>query len=476
MSFNLFSRAGAAVLVAATCASAASIQGPSSSATPYVVGAQPGVVSKSILAVGDSVPSPDGAAAYRMAGIPDGLGAFDNGDGTFTLLMNHEIRTGQGAVRAHGADGAFVSKWIIRKGSLEVVSGEDLIREIALWSPATNDYAAPARGVALNRLCSADLAAPSAFFDSATGLGYDGRLFMNGEEAGTEGRAFAHGLDGTSWELPRLGKFSWENSVPSPGAGASTVVVGLDDTSGGQLYVYVGRKANEGSPVDRAGLTGGTLYGVKVAAFPEEDETTGIPSGTVFSLHSFGDVANRTGAWLEAESNANGLTAFRRPEDGAWDPNRPNDFYFVTTDRFDGFSRLWRLRFHDVRNPALGGTIAMLLDGTERPQMMDNLTVSDRGRVLIQEDPGGNPHLAKIWQYDIASGSLDLVAQHDPERFVPGAPEFLTFDEESSGIIDVSSILGAGWFLLDVQAHYALPGELVQGGQLLAIHVPPGRR
>jgi len=44
-----------------------------------------------------------------------------------------------------------------------------------------------------------------------------------------------------------------------------------------------------------------------------------------------------------------------------------------------------------------------------------------------------------------------MVAQHDPLRFLTGAPLFLTQDEESSGIIDATSILGPGWFLLDVQ-------------------------
>ena len=32
----------------------------------------------------------------------------------------------------------------------------------------------------------------------------------------------------------------------------------------------------------------------------------------------------------------------------------------------------------------------MPLDGTEGQQMMDNITVDDRGNVLLQEDPGGN--------------------------------------------------------------------------------------
>ena len=75
-----------------------------------------------------------------------------------------------------------------------------------------------------------------------------------------------------------------------------------------------------------------------------------------------------------------------------------------------------------------------------------------------------------------AGSSYQPVAQHDADRFAPGAPNFLTQDEESSGIIDVSDILGDGWFLLDVQAHYATTTELVEGGQLLALHYPPGKK
>ena len=54
-----------------------------------------------------------------------------------------------------------------------------------------------------------------------------------------------------------------------------------------------------------------------------------------------------------------------------------------------------------------------------------------------------------------------------------GAPG--STNEESSGIIEAFDLLGAGWYLLDVQAHYALPGdpEIVEGGQLLAMYVDP---
>lgn len=468
------------VAVAAGVAAAATfawdVTGPSSSQSPYLVRSQAGVITKSILTVGDAV------GGYRLAGLPDGLGAFDNGDGTFTVLANHEIRTGRGAVRAHGASGSFVSRWTIRKGSLAIVSGGDLIQQIATWNTAAGSFNPPTSGVGLNRLCSADLPPVSALFDAASGLGYAGRLFMDGEEGGAEGRAFAHALDGTSYELASLGKFAWENSVARPVAGPTTVVVGTDDGGGGQVYVYAGQKRSAGNPAEKAGLTGGSLYGIKVAGFVIENVASGIPSGTRFTGAPLGDVSATTGAQLETASDAAGVTEFLRPEDAAWDPSNPNDLYFVTTAGFTGRSRLWRLRFDDPADPAAGGTIDQLLEGTEdggtgeRLHMLDNLTVDDRGNVMLQEDPGKQPYLARIWQYDIESDSLTEVAAHDPERFAVGAPQLLTNDEESSGIIDVSSILGEGWYLLDVQAHYTHPDPaLVEGGQLLAMHVPPGK-
>ncbi len=111
----------------------------------------------------------------------------------------------------------------------------------------------------------------------------------------------------------------------------------------------------------------------------------------------------------------------------------------------------------------------MLLDGSEGQKMMDNFGITKKDTLIIQEDPGGQDHLARVWAYNPRTDQLVEVAQHDPARFTPGAAGFLTRDEESSGVIDVSKILGEGWFLLDVQAHYSLGGELVEGGQLLAM-------
>lgn len=447
------------------------ITGPSSSQSPYVVGSKPGVVTVSLLSVGDSVNSkPDGVTPYRMAGIPDGLGAFDNGDNTFTLLMNHEIASNRGVVRDHGFIGSFVSKWIVDKESLSILHGEDLIKELFQWSGG--GFVLATRPI--SRLCSADLPEVTAFFNPVSGLGYEGMIFLNGEEAGNEGRAFAHLLDGRSFELPWLGKFSWENAVAHPETGEKTVVVGLDDSGSGQVYVYRGDKSSSIDPLAAAGLREGSLLGVKVEGLLKETDATAIIAAP-FTVVDFGNVVNKTGAELETESNAAGVTAFNRPEDGAWDPKNPGDFYFVTTASFGGKSRLWRLRFNDPSNPAAGGIATVILNGTEGPKMMDNMTISKRGSIFIQEDVGNQPHLGRIWRYSIATGTLEIVAAHDANRFLPGSLNFLTADEESSGMIPMDDILGTGWYLADVQAHYN-PGdtELVEGGQLIAIHFPSG--
>jgi hypothetical protein len=463
----------AAVVTSIAAAAPGGSSGPSSSQDPYLVRSEPGVVVKSILTTGDTVPKA-GGGTYRMVGIPDGLGAFDNGDGTFTLLANHELEPNTGVARAHGGTGAFVSKWVIRKDDLSVVSGQDLIQQVNLWNGSAY---VPTANVKFTRFCSADLAPKSAFFNDATAKGYDGRLLLNGEET-SGGRGFAHTLGGTSYETPWFGKMAFENSLANPGTGDRTVVVSQDDQGGdrGQVYVYAGdKKATGSTPVERAGLTGGTLYGIKVNGFPFESPATGIPDGTRFSAFSFGDASAKSGAQLESDSNANLVTQFQRPEDGAWDPQNANVYYFVTTDQYPGFSRLWRLTFDDAAHPELGGVIDMLLDGTEGQQMLDNITPNGRNQIVALEDIGNQPALGKVWLYDIASDTMTQVAQHDPDRFSPGGSNFLTQDEESSGVIDAAAILGEGWYLLDTQAHYPIPGELVEGGQLMAMHIPPGK-
>ena len=213
------------------------------------------------------------------------------------------------------------------------------------------------------------------------------------------------------------------------------------------MYVYVGEKKATGNPAERAGLTGGKLFGVKVAGVPLEPVNTGVPSGTAFTAVDLGDVKNKTGAQLQAESVAAGVTEWQRPEDASWDPKHPNDLYFAITSSFTTQSKLYRLRFVDPANPAAGGKVDQLLDGTEnggtaeRFHMLDNITVDTRGHVMLQEDPGNQAYLARIWQYDIKRDALTEVATFDPALFTPGAAELphagRGVDRESSTPSDI---------------------------------------
>lgn len=517
----------------------------------YLVPVMPGVIVRPIATAGDALPAGavatgvaiGGGATKTVVGVPDGLGAFDNGDGTFTLVANHELGRTSGTTRDHGQAGSFVSRLVINSSSLAVGTLSDQISSVLYFSAGGGTWSGSPSGgftAALDRLCSGDLPAPTAFYNSANGKGLPptNRFFMSGEETSiaggspTGGRAFAHAVSGAyagqSVQLPHLGLAAWENLVACPFEQDLTVVIALDDTTPGQLYVYTGQKqtlaAVDNNAVDwarAAGLVGGTLSTVVANGQLYEQRTAeagfvGVGAGKGVALR-FGlsqvappaTVAAYTAdTAMDARTATVGGTYFLRPEDGAWDPVNQDTFYFLTTDRFDtvknggsgaasatiGRTRLWRLQFDSIANPSAGGTITMLIDGSEDPgpQMLDNLTVDRFGRVVMQEDPGNADHAAAVWVYDTNLGTLHKVAKHDPSRFgdrgygsagvdgaklssvVPFDAGAAKSDEESSGIIDAQELLGPGWFLCGVQAHSStgMDATTVERGQIDALYVP----
>lgn len=487
-------------------------QGPSSSQASYIIAIAPGVEFTSILTAGDAAGN-----GYRMSGIPDGLGAYDNGDGTITVLMNHEIDNLGGAVRAHGARGAFVSEWVIDKRTLRVISGNDLIKNVYGWNTAAQQSDSLPGTVTFNRFCSADLAQPKAFFNPRSHLGTPARIFLNGDESGANGFAVAHVATGpnkgNSFILGKLNAATngsggtavggWENLLANPFAQDKTVVIGTNDggtgTMKGSLVVYVGAKTDAGSDADKAGLTNGVIKFIKVDGVSWEIgdtvlRTTGILSGARFTL-------------------ADSPTVFSRPEDGAWNPRNPSEFYFATTDQLDktdlaggaqiGGTRLWRLAFDDIRNVEAGGRIDILLDsttlpggvGVDKPDMLDNISVNTDGTLTLLEDAGDAEHNGKMWQFNPADGSLTLLARLNPAlfgdivggSFVAGTH---TRDEETSGVIDITGLLdrrdGRKYLLFVAQNHAAAaslqalgalnaaadPVATFQGGQLLLMSAP----
>ena len=492
------------------------ITGPSSSQTPYLTPTAPGWSSTSILTVGDTI------GGYQMVGIPDGLGAFDNGNGTMTVLANHELGNTSGTVRGSGAIGAFVSKWVINTSTWQVISGGDLVTSAAnqmMWNGTT--WAQPSTPYAIARLCSADLPKAAAFWDSSTSYGYDGRIFMNGEETGVEGKAFAWIVTGTDagkmYELPHLGKNSWENALArssygvSPGAAnlLQTAVALTDDSTPGEVFLYLGTKTNTGNAVQKAGLTNGQVYGIKVNAATGYtgavvyEAATGI-NGTFLLAPIFTNstIAAKTGAEFQAAATTAGTTQFARPEDAHWLDH--DSLLFATTgatvNSISVTSKIYQLDFNsDATNGLLttGGNISVVvnsanmtgLDGA-KATTFDNLTVGEDGKLYIQEDPGNNAYVAKHWVVDLSQSTQALrestavqIFESDRSRFTTGATQFQTIDEEHSGIIDITSIVndgitGSKWFLVATQNHAAATGAsaatLVEGGQFIALNYKVG--
>jgi len=213
---------------------------------------------------------------------------------------------------------------------------------------------------------------------------------------------------------------------------------------------------------------------------------------------------NQSGAEQNAEAAVEGLT-LNRIEDGAFDPRNRNAFYFVTTEGGAGTvpgvrdgGGLWRLTFDNVDDPSAGGTLELLLDGSEAIGLNkpDNLTFdANGGDLLIQEDPGNNAHVARIVAYRTSDGATAEVARFDDALFDPvvAGANLVTADEESSGIIDVTSIYApvpqsieeaiteanfsarGGRFLFDAQVHTANglndPVAQVERGQMLILEI-----
>jgi hypothetical protein len=504
--FTASSIAAFAAIAGATATAAPSggaYSGPTTNKKPYVLPVADGVSTISLLTVGDKPAEND----YKMVGIPDGLGAVKTSSGSFDLFMNHELPAARGKVRRHGQKGAFVSKLEINSRSLAVEEGSDFINPgVTYWDYTTQTYGAtPSAGgtnprnpadtfeaqlAPFNRFCSSSLTDPGQLYNGRSGRGYRGQIYFGNEEGGDNSRSFGVTLDGTAQQLPRLGLFSWENTLAAANRTDTTLVQGQEDAATGQLRSYVGTKTKKGNNAfSRAGLTNGTDFVVDAV---DETVTTDAEFRSKYDKGEPAEVDLSEVDWDQSaeaqnrEAAADGLT-LNRIEDGAWDPRNPDDFYFVTTEGGLGADvptgatgrdggGLWRLSYEDIEQPELGGTLTLLLDGSEEPKLNkpDNMDIDSKGNLLIQEDPGNNVSLARIVAYRIKDGARGVVAQFDPALFTEGQPDFITRDEESSGIIDAKEILGSGWFLLDAQVHLARVGpddEEVEEGQLLAMRV-----
>ena len=151
----------------------AGVPASTTAATPvYVVSANTAAATVTpILTTGDS----DGKVTW--AGTPDGMGAYKNSNGTYSLLINHELTASDEIVarttRAYGGYGAMISKVTFNPSTQKVTAVEEAIKQVSWFDYESGNYGdspvGPAglpvdsRGDALHtnnisRLCSAYLA------------------------------------------------------------------------------------------------------------------------------------------------------------------------------------------------------------------------------------------------------------------------------------------------------------------------------
>ncbi|ASY15151.1 PhoX family protein [Candidatus Planktophila dulcis] len=442
----------------------------------------------------------DTFSGFTIQGIPDGMGAMRNADGTITLLSVHEVPSygaigtlAKAADKGKAIQGTSITKFTLNKAGDRVLKASDMVTSWSFYNYNTKAYQASPVGAApttqtvgmdnfISRFCSATLVQAGAlsFKDGSTTLGYEGAVFLSGEEDGDSGygRGFAFDMDGNGINLPRMGLASWENLMPNLKPGKNTVVMGNEDgaATDSQLFMYVGTKTATGTFADKAGLTNGDLHVLSIPNIANDNAFR-----AAYGKNKAVDVKFEKTIW-DADMKTQQLdhaakgTEMTRVEDGEWDPSNPNVFYFLTTESnkdpgattpnpaTPSVSRdgggLWRLIFVDGQKPELGAKLELLLDGTEAPFLSkpDNLAVTSDGVVLIQEDPGNNAQVARIVAFRVKDSKLATVAQFNPDHFSAGGSKFMTTDEESSGIIDVTSIVAKPgdtkkYFYFNAQVH-----------------------
>lgn len=442
---------------------------------------------KTIITVGDPIPGQESNPDPEQrvwAPIPDGLGAYQHGDG-LVLFANHEITSG-------GVDGKFpnarVSRLVIDPATLKVQSGSYAIT-------------GKAEGFLFQRLCSAS------FIGHEEGFGRG--WFFTGEESATAtsgGMQLAVSAEGgETRKLPWLGRFAHENYIAVPGFRRKTVLIGTDDTSPvgfgtpllSELYMYVAENA--------AGVLNGSgkLYVFTSSAVTNAGSLeTGHP--ITGSFVEVTDPATLTPSALQAK--VDGLNAFKfvRLEDADYDrgPKGRSDkpaIYFVDTGNNNGlcgagpcdpYGSIYRMELNPS-NPVQGARLVLLARSrgvaTGDWASPDNISIS-RKSLMLQEDPAysGFNRPERIWNFKLRHGgelgrATAVVELNTQQLTGASCNDALGTCWESSGIIDASEWLGEGTWLFDVQAH-TLPFSYrdgattvsvsKEGGQLLYLRVP----
>jgi hypothetical protein len=312
--------------------------------------------------------------------------------------------------------------------------------------------------------------------------------------------------------IARAGRLNHENTVVVPGGWDDVVALTGDDTfaaPASQLYMYAADDQaafldDEGSlwAFQVTGRNGVPLVDPFDAGNDANDYleiTMGddfqgrfIPVPDSIATGTTGSPPQQA---LEDWSNENNVFQFVRVEDIAYDPDSPTTVYFADT----GTTRLWedtgsgrlirKLTSADRPYYDSDGRIFKMILNEDDPTSVDSFSIVAQGR-LARQDPGALPADPPIVTViDIGVGFVnpdnlgaghnslmvqeDSAANNDVWRYTMGSGSPGTWIKvasatqagtaETSGIVDASLWLGAGWWVLDVQSHVNLPGAVPAG-------------
>ncbi|MBC8009044.1 MAG: hypothetical protein H7067_02990 [Burkholderiales bacterium] len=416
--------------------------------------------------------------------------------------------------------GAWVSRYVLdfNGGVVSVTSGNvahgALFNENTLLraTPPDASVVSDVNGVnSFNRFCSGAFAGPA--------QGMDRPMFLTNEESGpsfggnysTRGSQSVAIIDGKMHMLPDLGSIPRETTVVMPRRDAITAIISTEDDGGDSaIYLYVGQKQRRSSDVlAKNGLVDGKVYvlrGVGVDAGKTE-ATFNTASGTVqVGWAEIVGAGAMTDVQLKAAALERGSFQFVRVEDAEFDPVAPTRTMFVAStggSTVNRLGRLYKLNFNPT-NPAANGTMEMIYNadqiitpggiyagtttsgfynntgtaagnttvllpnGIDYPVSVDNIAVTAT-TIVICEDRN-SPADAVFSRYGRNGGVWTLDRNNNYAAKYQGNFNYAYVNGregaartaglwEASGVIDASSMFGAGTFLINVQAHGASPSQ-----------------
>jgi hypothetical protein len=495
-----------------------------------------GWTTEAIISVGDTL-----AGGYLFEAIPDGISVSrTNGRGTADILVNHELSPVPFPATRQDPLNSTVSRLRLHQHSGGVLKGDYVIPQSAGYQRFCSNFLVGEEHGFDRELLLTNEEARDIVLRRADSWHQPGVQLT---EPGAEQAGVVVAYDVKSGDFKSIygmGRHNHENAVGIPDYGYPVVLSGDDtfDAPASQLYLYKaasGRafwndegslfafKANDSSLNDYGDITEamGPVAGTFIPVPPAI--ATGKINGRDVMAADFNypnppssAIPNGPQWVLEHWSNLHNVFQFIRIEDTAYDRTNPRVSYLAdtgepralpdaaTTRLMRGPSgtegpypngRIWKLTLGS--NP-LEATLDILpganfdalgyrnVGAVHQP---DNIETTTEG-LYIQEDTGSHNAQstafptatnARIWRYALTgTPSLDVIAEVNQAQ--PGAPSLNRGTWESSGIVDASSIFGAGAFLLDVQAHGwdmdagagndapAVPKR--ENGQLLLLRAP----